>query len=151
MPKRDRKLSDEEEEEEFWENVDEEYEEAHPEETEQEDIEEEDDTDPELKARIRESGIRDQKQRILAKIEKRLDEDESTDALIRFIESNPELKTLVEGYVSLVLSFPKYPNVAKVVLSMTREGQNVHFGYKMTDAKGKDVMFNDKGEVVKVE
>lgn len=38
---------------------------------------EEDDTDPDLKARMFESGIRDRKLRILAKIEARLDEEES--------------------------------------------------------------------------
>lgn len=110
----------------------EETEEEETEESEEETEESEEEPEPDLKA---------QKQRILAKIEAKLDEP----------EEDPTIEKLKNDFISLVLCFARIPIASKIVLTMQRsqDGKNINFKAKMTDAKGANIGVDEKtGDVV---
>jgi hypothetical protein len=116
-----------------------------------EEEEETEETDLDFQARIRESGIRDQKLRILAKIEKQVDDADKESEFLRAIENSP-LFPAVKAFASCLVAFgkPKYADVAKIVCVMSRNGDKIEIHFEMLDSDNRYIMFDPKtGDVVK--
>jgi hypothetical protein len=123
----------------------------------QEVTEEETETEEPEPSKLEDLKLENERQKsvILDQIQKKLWDEENaeteTDNFIRLIKNNEEIQELTRGYISIILSFIRFKTPDKAIITIQRDDKQkqLHFGYKLLDKNGKDVRFDENGNVIK--
>lgn len=78
------------------------------------------------------------------------DAQEEQDALIRHIQSVPEMEKFVRGVVGILHALARFEDPQKVVITMQKIDKTIQFTYKMYNADGSETMFDSDGNVIKI-